>query len=118
MSGEELKKEISSSCSCPFCDEPICPDPADGKYVCKNDGKLKIHQVDCVGLYCPVPVMRAKEEIDQLEEGNLMELVADDPASAEDIPRWAKRTGHLLVSMRREDEEYHFLIQKGKEEAD
>ena len=117
MSKEDSKIEKNRSCSCPFCDEPICPDPADGIYRCNNDGKLRVHQVDCVGLYCPVPVMRAKEEIDQLEDGNLMELVADDPASAEDIPRWAKRAGHVLVTMRREGDEYHFLIQKSKGEV-
>ncbi len=113
MSKDNSKAEEVRGCSCPFCDQPICPDPEDGIYTCRVEGKLKIHQVDCVGLYCPVPVMRAKEEIDQLEEGNLMELVADDPASKEDIPRWAKRAGHLLVTMRQEGEEYHYLIQKG-----
>jgi len=41
-----------------------------------------------------------------------MELVADDPASAEDIPRWAKRTGHTLLAMRKVEEDYHFLLQK------
>jgi tRNA 2-thiouridine synthesizing protein A len=117
MMNEDLKKETAGSCSCPFCDEPICPDPSDGRYTCKADPDLKIHHVDCVGLYCPVPVMRAKEEIDQLEDGNLMELVADDPASAEDIPRWAKRAGHLLVTMRRDGDEYHYLVQKGKGEV-
>ncbi len=100
-------------CSCPFCEEPICPDPADSSYSCSIEGKLKIHRVDCVGLYCPVPVMRAREEIDRLEEGNLMELIADDPASEEDIPRWAKRAGHRLVSMQKKGEEYQYLLQKG-----
>jgi len=75
MSAEQIKVEKGNSCSCPFCDEPICPDPQDGRYSCKNDGKLKIHRVDCVGLYCPVPVMRAKEEVDLLDKGNLMELM-------------------------------------------
>ena len=60
--------------------------------------------------------MQAKEEIDKLEEGNLMEVVSDDPASAEDIPRWAKRSGNNLLTMRKEGEEYHFLIQKGIKE--
>jgi len=114
MSKEELGMGSGgATCSCPFCDDPICPDNSDGSYTCKNDGKLIIHRVDCVGLYCPVPVMQAKEEIDQLEEGCLMEVAADDPASAEDIPRWAKRAGHLLVKMKKDGEEYRFLIQKG-----
>ncbi|MCJ7806017.1 MAG: sulfurtransferase TusA family protein [Clostridia bacterium] len=116
MSKEDSEMKKTSSCSCPFCDEPICPDPADGTYTCKNDGNLTIHRVDCIGLYCPVPVMRAKEEIDQLEEGNLMELIANDPAAMEDIPRWARRAGHLLVTMRQKGESYHFFVQKGKGE--
>ena len=62
--------------------------------------------------------MRAKEEIDELDDGNLMELIADDPASQEDIPRWAKRAGHLLVMMRQDGEQYHYLIQKLSEEGE
>ncbi len=105
------------SCRCPFCDEPVCPDPVEGKYVCSVDGNIGVHLVDCVGLYCPMPVMRAKEEIDSLEKGGLMELIADDPASAEDIPRWAKRAGHVFLGMRRDGDEYHFLVQKNSEEV-
>lgn len=68
--------------------------------------------VDCVGLYCPLPVMRAREEIDKLPPGAMMELVADDPAAGEDIPRWAKRAGHELVEAWQESGEFHFLIRK------
>ncbi len=100
-------------CSCPFCDEPICPDPQDDQFTCSKDGRLKIHRVDCVGLYCPVPVMRAREEVDQLEENTLLQLIADDPASAEDIPRWAKRAGHSVVKIERDGDEYHYFILKG-----
>lgn len=118
MKKEDLLQETNSSCCCPFCDEPICPDPASDEYRCAGEEKLKIHRVDCVGLYCPVPVMQAKEEIDRLENGNLMELVADDPASLEDIPRWAKRAGHRLITTRQKDGEYYYLIQKGEGEVE
>ena len=116
MNKEEMQLQSDQSCKCPFCDEPICPDPTDNKYTCGTHGKLKIQRVDCVGLYCPVPVMRAKEEIDLLEKNMLMELVADDPASAEDIPRWAKVAGHTLIQMYKKGDEYHFLIRKDKED--
>ncbi len=102
-------------CACPFCDVSECPDPREEQSACGCGPKVDIHLVDCVGLYCPVPVMRAKEEIDRLEVGGLMELIADDPASAEDIPRWAKRTGHTLLAMRKVEEDYHFLLQKEAE---
>ncbi len=108
---QETKPE-RGPCSCPFCDEPICPDLEDVYFTCNNDGRLKIHRVDCVGLYCPVPVMRAREEIDQLEANSLLEVVADDPASAEDIPRWAKRAGHSVVKIERHGDEYHYFILK------
>ncbi len=118
MSKDKTGTAKNQACSCPFCDEPICPDSEDGQYRCKTEGKLAIHQVDCVGLFCPVPVMRAKGEIDELEDGNLMELIADDPASQEDIPRWAKRAGHLLVMMRQDGEQFHYLIQKRNGEGE
>lgn len=111
---QKMQKDREQCCSCPFCEEPICPDPGDDQYRCKNDGALKIHRVDCVGLYCPLPVMRAKEEIDLLQDGALMELIADDPASAEDIPRWAKRAGHRFLGMRKDGEEYRYLVQKAE----
>ncbi|HSW35655.1 MAG TPA: sulfurtransferase TusA family protein [Candidatus Limnocylindrales bacterium] len=117
MSNEKLNMQSDRSCGCPFCDDPICPDPTEESYACSAVGKTGFHKVDCVGLYCPVPVMRAKEEIDLLEMGNLMELVADDPASVEDIPRWAKRAGHILVKMWQDGSEYHFLVQKNYEEV-
>lgn len=116
MSEHKSTASMPGSCGCPFCDEPACPDSSDNSYRCGGVDKLRVMRVDCVGMYCPVPVMQANEEIDQLEAGGLMELVADDPASAEDIPRWARRKGHRLVSMLEKDGEYRFLIQKQIEE--
>ena len=51
-------------------------------------------EVDCVGLYCPMPIAMTKEEIDKIEIGQVLKIEADDPAAEEDIKRWAKRTGH------------------------
>ncbi len=72
----------------------------------------KKHLLDCVGLYCPAPVMNARAEIDNLEAGALLEVIADDPAAWEDIPRWAKRAGHTLLNSWKDGEEFHFLIKK------
>lgn len=115
-SEDESNRKTDRSCSCPFCDQPMCPDPADSSHACNIAGRITVHRVDCVGLYCPVPVMRAKEEIDKLKDGSLMELVADDPASAEDIPRWAKRSGNKLLKSWQDNNEFFFLIQKTEEE--
>ncbi|MGB3093424.1 MAG: sulfurtransferase TusA family protein, partial [Candidatus Zixiibacteriota bacterium] len=38
-------------------------------------------ELDCVGLYCPMPIAMTKEEIDKLEVGQVLKVEADDPAA-------------------------------------
>jgi tRNA 2-thiouridine synthesizing protein A len=70
--------------------------------------------LDCVGLYCPEPVFRTRQELDKLDVGEVLEVTADDPASEEDIPRLVKRLGYQLVEMRKENDEFVFVIKKIK----
>jgi tRNA 2-thiouridine synthesizing protein A len=69
--------------------------------------------LDCRNQFCPAPVLRARAEIDQLERGQVLQIMASDPASREDISRWAKRTGHELLELREDGGELTFLIRKG-----
>ena len=69
-------------------------------------------QLDCIGLYCPVPIARTREEIDKLESGQILEVEADDPGAEEDIKRWAKHTGHEILSFQKEGNIIRFLIKK------
>ena len=71
-------------------------------------------ELDCVGLYCPEPVFRTRQEIDKLDVGQVLEVIADDPAAEEDIPRLVKRLEQQLVEMRKEKDQFHFLIKKIK----
>lgn len=72
--------------------------------------------LDCVGLYCPQPLFQTREAIDALGPGEVLELLADDPAAEEDIKRFAKRTGHTLLSFERlEDGVQRFLLKKKSE---
>jgi tRNA 2-thiouridine synthesizing protein A len=71
-------------------------------------------ELDCVGLYCPEPVFRTRQEIDKLDVGEVLEVVADDPAAEEDIPRLVKRLEQQLVEMRKENDQFHFVIKKIK----
>ena len=68
--------------------------------------------LDCLGLYCPEPVFRTRQEIDKLAVGQVLELVADDPAAEEDIPRLVKNIGDELLEIRKENDQYHFLLRK------
>jgi tRNA 2-thiouridine synthesizing protein A len=71
-------------------------------------------ELDCVGLYCPMPIAMTKEEMDKIEVGQVLKVEADDPAAEEDIHRWAKRTGHKILKFEKEGTVLTFLIQKTK----
>jgi TusA-related sulfurtransferase len=71
--------------------------------------------LDLIGFYCPIPVFRTREESDKMKVGQVLEVLADDPAAEEDITRWAKRTGQDLVSFTKSDDgKLRFLIRKKK----
>lgn len=69
-------------------------------------------ELDCVGLYCPMPIAQTKQEIDNLEPGQILRVEADDPAAEEDIKRWAKRVGHEVIEFEKEDTILTFYIKK------
>ena len=73
------------------------------------------HRVlDCIGLYCPMPILKTREEIDKLAIGEILEVLADDPAAEPDITSWAKRTGQKILEIEKTSEGLRFLIEKIK----
>ena len=71
-------------------------------------------ELDCVGLFCPMPIARTKEEIENIELGQVLKVEADDPAAEEDIARWAKRTGHEVLKFEKSGNLITFWIKKMK----
>jgi len=57
------------------------------------------HSLDCMGLYCPMPIVRANEKIKQIKTGEILELVGDDKGIKEDIPAWCEATEHEYLGM-------------------
>jgi len=70
--------------------------------------------LDCIGLYCPEPLFQTREQIDGIAVGDILEVLADDPAAEEDLKRFAKRTGHELLAFENKDGKLRFLIKKMK----
>ncbi len=70
--------------------------------------------LDCIGLYCPQPLFQTREQIDSIEVGEILEVVADDPAAEEDLKRFAKRTGHTIVKFEKDGDMLRFWIKKIK----
>jgi tRNA 2-thiouridine synthesizing protein A len=69
-------------------------------------------QIDCTGLFCPMPIVKTREAIGQLGIGQLLEMLSDDPASDPDMRTWAKITGNELVDVSREGAVYRFIVRK------
>jgi TusA-related sulfurtransferase len=70
--------------------------------------------LDCIGLFCPEPLFQTRKKIDELRVGEILEVLADDPAAEEDISRFCKRTGQELLTLEKHGPEFRFLIKKVK----
>lgn len=70
--------------------------------------------LDCLGLYCPEPVFRVRLELDKMKIGEVVEVLADDPAAEEDIQSLVKRLEQQLISVSKQGSTIHFLIKKVK----
>lgn len=69
-------------------------------------------ELDARGLYCPEPVMLLHNRIRDMAEGELLRLIATDPSSARDVPKFCLYLGHELVAQSVSDDEYCYLIRK------
>lgn len=74
-------------------------------------------RIDAIGSFCPLPVLMAIRAMRRLEPGQRLELVGDDPGIAEDIPRWCKKSGHVLVDLIDDLGTVTCLIEKGPEDG-
>ena len=68
--------------------------------------------LDCTGLYCPEPVFRTRIDLDKMESGEILEVLADDPAAKEDIKSLVKRIGHELLEIESQGSRFRFIIRK------
>ena len=69
-------------------------------------------KIDCLGLFCPMPILKTREAVKQLASGEVLEMTSDDPASDADIRSWSAKTGHQLVAVERKGPVFRFLIRK------
>ena len=68
-----------------------------------TDQKEIAETLDCVGLYCPQPLFMTKTAIESIEVGEILEVLADDPAADADLHAFTKRTGHEMVCFEKDD---------------
>lgn len=70
--------------------------------------------VDACGLQCPGPIMKLKEAIDKVKDGDTVQIKATEQGFMADIPSWCTRTANSLISLSNSDGVYTAFIKKGK----
>ncbi len=73
------------------------------------------HSLDCLGLYCPMPIVKTAERFKQLKPGEVLEVVADDKGIKKDITDWCKVTGHECLGIEEQDGEIRVYVKKTHE---
>ena len=68
--------------------------------------------LDCVGLYCPMPIIQTADKIGEMGVGEVLEVVADDKGIVSDMPAWCKSTGHEFLGIEQRDGDYHVFLRK------
>lgn len=69
--------------------------------------------LDAKGLACPMPIVKTKKAIQELESGQVLEVATTDAGAKADLTAWASSTGHSLLDDSEENGVYNFWIQKG-----
>ena len=76
-----------------------------------NESKDRL-LIDTQGLYCPEPIMILHSKIDDLPLGAELLLLASDPATKRDVPKFCQFLGHELISEEERDQVFRYLIRK------
>ena len=68
--------------------------------------------LDCVGLYCPMPIIKTSERVKKMKVGEVLEVVADDKGIKQDMPAWCNATGHECLGMEEKGGEIKVYVKK------
>lgn len=68
--------------------------------------------LDACGLFCPEPVMLLHNRIRDMASGDVLEIIATDPSTTRDVPKFCLFLGHTLLASSQQNERYHYLIRK------
>jgi tRNA 2-thiouridine synthesizing protein A len=69
-------------------------------------------ELDARGLNCPLPILRAKKALNEMQSGQVLKIVATDPGSVKDFQAFSKQTGNDLLSQTEADKEFVFFLKR------
>lgn len=69
-------------------------------------------ELDATGLLCPLPVLKARKRLAVLKSGEILKMLADDPAAIIDVPHFCAEQGHKLLAQAVEGDAQVYFLQK------
>ena len=69
-------------------------------------------ELDARGLNCPLPILRARKALNDMQSGQVLRIVATDPGSVKDFQAFSKQTGNQLLSHAAAQKEFTFYLKR------
>jgi len=69
-------------------------------------------RLDARGMNCPLPILKTRKALNQINTGEILEVTASDPGSVKDMASFCDQTGNRLVASNEAEDSYVFLIEK------
>lgn len=85
-----------------------------GLKILENDVMKSEHTLDARGLLCPEPVMMLHAAVRKMAPGEVLQVLATDPSTQRDIPKFCQFLGYELVEHAEENDEFLYWIRKAE----
>jgi len=69
-------------------------------------------ELDARGLNCPLPILKAKKSLTDMQSGQVLKIIATDPGSVKDFQAFSKQTGNELLSQAEANKEFTFFLKR------
>jgi len=69
-------------------------------------------ELDARGLNCPLPILRTKKALNEMQTGMVLKILATDPASVKDFQAFSRQTGNALLGHSETDGVFQFFLQR------
>ncbi|SMF43483.1 TusA-related sulfurtransferase [Alteromonadaceae bacterium Bs31] len=70
--------------------------------------------IDASGLACPLPLLKAKQGLSRLKQGECLRLLATDPGSERDVQAYIRLSEHALLELKKSEDVFSFILRKGE----
>ncbi len=70
------------------------------------------YTLDVRGECCPYPLIRTKKQVESIQRGEIVKIIANDPVAPQNIDSWAKKSGNKLLLVEKEGENFIIYIER------